>query len=439
MPNIISNKIDTSIFNENVLTGCWNKCKYNFYIYKNNDFKKYRHLITASLFILDIDEIYAKQKNITLEELRVEHENKTNGYINGLSNIITKCGEFNVRIFCDNTSIKYVEKFLTRNNVEIYYYHFEDFYDYDRCCHYGFFGTLVRYIPFFDFTEFEGVWETVTVVDLENNFFNSKKIIMNFIKNIRPNTPNLMFWSRPCYYLSSRMFCLELDIKNFAIISSLITQRRRQDKNIFINFINNCLLNDCEIYNRTLRRYLDIDFEKRIFGGKLEYGVDEYFINYHFLNECYYKKNNPFYVIYCRDVSGGILEWIKNIRFTIPRCEIIDEIATKEFLGIIIEYFFVERIILPDLPINDLIDWVAEQYYKLNLQYLHRKKDQTEEISKLYGKLIDVRFKNLNLYREFMFGLELNRKIDYNTYTNIIVKSNGKLFKMDLIGVLQKS
>ena len=58
------------------------------------------------------------------------------------------------------------------------------------------------------------------------------------------------------------------------------------------------------------------------------------------------KKNNPFYVIYCRDVSGGILEWIKNIRFTIPRCEIIDEIATKEFLGLIIEYFFVEKIIL---------------------------------------------------------------------------------------------
>jgi len=147
MSSIISSIINPDLYKEQILSGSWGDCKYKFYIYKNVSFKKHKNLISVSLFDLkDIDEIYANQKNVTLNELRSEHEEKRSQYINGLNNIIKRSSDFNIRVFCDVSSIRYVEKHINSYNVEIVFYYFEQFFNKTENRHYGFFGTLMRYI-----------------------------------------------------------------------------------------------------------------------------------------------------------------------------------------------------------------------------------------------------------------------------------------------------
>lgn len=426
MPNIISEKIDRRFYKERCISGKWNECKYKFYAYKNISYRKYKNLISVSLFMLPfIDEVYASQKNISVSELSIIHENKSAEYISGLKFIIERCGDVNVRIFCDHTSVKYCEKHLKETKVEIIYFHFEQFFNDKKRCHIGFFGTLMRYLPLFNFTEFEGKWDTVSVIDLENNYFNVKKIVGNYLRNIKEDTPNLIFWTRPCYFLSARMHNINCELKNFSIISSFILQREVQNKDIFINFLNNCLLNTDKDYDETLRKYLNIDFENRRFYGRLEYGVDEYFINYYFLNECYIKKELPFNVVLYKDVSGGFLEWIKNIRFTIPKKEISNIKITQEFIELIVKVFFPDDVKIPDLDIYEKIDWIAEKYYDLSLQILHRKTDQSQELEYFYNQLKDDKFKELDLYSDYIKGLELNMQLTNNSFSNFLITPDG--------------
>lgn len=437
MSSIISENIDINLYNEKVIFGEWYNIKYRFHILRNNNFKKNKNLISASLFKLPyVDEVYASQKNISLEELRREHQSKSNGYITGLNNIILKTNDINIRIYCDNTSVSIVEKYLNNKNVEIVYFYFEQFYNFESDCHYGFFGTLMRYIPLFNFDEFDNKWDNVIVIDLENNFYNVRKLINNFLKK---SVTNLIFWSRPCYYLSSRVYAMEHDFKKFSIISSFLMQKKQQDKKIFQSFLLNLLIGD-DVYDRTLRKYLNIDFSIRYFGGRLEYGVDEYFINYYFFNECYIKKNLPFNIIFSRDVAGGILEWIKNIRFSLPKKTIKNPDITKKFLEIIIEIFFPKNMILPEDNIDNQIYWTAEKYYLLNLQYLQRKIDQTDEINKLYNKILEKEFNELDLYDDYIFGLGLNVLLSNNFYTNFLIRPNEKypLIKQDVEWNVQK-
>lgn len=423
MQNIVSDKINKDLYKENSITGSWNSSRYRFNVFKNVNYTKLDNLISVSLFILpEVDEVYSIQKNTPLDKLKIEHENKTSCYISGLYKVVTKCPEFNIRIYCDSTSIKYAEQFLEYRNVEIYYFLFDQFYHVELKCHYGFFGTLLRYMPLFDFEKER--WKSVSVIDLENNFYNAKKMINFFIKS--PKSPNLVFWSRPCYYLNPRIFSMNNQLKDFALISSFLSQKTPQNQNIFIHFICKCILGYDKEYTDTLYKYLPINFRTRFFYGRLEYGVDEYFINNYFLNECYIKQNKDFYVIMYKDVSAGFLEWVKNMRFTYPAKAISNPDVTKDFLGLIVKYFFPSDVFLPDLPINELIQWVAEKYYDLNLQFSHRKIDQSSETQNFYKELQEEKYQSLDLYNEYLIGVRFNTLIKNNYFSVFQITPNGK-------------
>jgi len=154
--------------------------------------------------------------------------------------------------------------------------------------------------------------------------------------------------------------------------------------------------------------------------------VDEYFINNYFLNECYIKQNKDFYVIMYKDVSAGFLEWVKNMRFTYPAKAISNPDVTKDFLGLIVKYFFPTDVFLPDLPINELIQWVAEKYYDLNLQFSHRKIDQSSETQNFYKELQEEKYQSLDLYNEYLIGVRFNTLIKNNYFSVFQITPNGK-------------
>lgn len=416
---------------EEVITGSWSNCKYQFNIFKNKNFEKKEHLISVSFFVLqNLDSVYANQKKISVQELQIDYKKKFQSYLNGLQAMIQdKDGIFNVRIYCDITSVDLVKRYLAYHNVELAYYYFENFFDIHRNCHYGFFGTLMRYIPFFNFFQFENRYTTVCVLDLDNNFFNGKKLISYYIKKIteRRDAPNLMYWSRPSYFFNPRIYVMPHRPNRFPIISSFIIQKEQQDHIWFTEFINSYLLNDNELYNNLLRNYLEIDFGRRVFGGKLEYGVDEFFINYVFLNQCYLIRNLDFLVVMLRETFGGVLEWLKHLRQMIPRPRIENTTITNQFLNEIVRLIFPPKISIPKtLNINDKIDWVAEQFYSQNLIKSHRKIDETQIIQNIISILDQQNMKVLNNFTEFYSSITTNLQINSNEYNVYLIQARNQ-------------
>jgi len=58
MSDIISTLIDINLYNEKIIKGNWINCKYNFNIFKNNNYKKNKQLLSVSLFLLPfVDEV----------------------------------------------------------------------------------------------------------------------------------------------------------------------------------------------------------------------------------------------------------------------------------------------------------------------------------------------------------------------------------------------
>ena len=397
--------------------------------YAQENFEKRRHLISVSYFFLEnVNAIYAAQKCMTLEEMQQEYEKKKQYYKKGLDDICRDCGnDTNVVIFCDSSSYDDAEKYLEYSHVMIMKYEFPQFKKGDY--HAGFFGTLMRYIPLFEMEDFPDVWETTTVLDLDNHFAPSKKLMDYWKKNAKTN---LIFWTRPMYYLAPRMYNIPMKIRNYSIISSFMMQKNRKDAGIFFRFINECLLKDDAEYMECLANYLPIK-GKREFSGKLEYGVDEYFINKCFLGD-YYGNGEQFEVIMYREVFGGMLEWMKHMRYMRPKPEITNNTATTAFLREAAKIFFPKEIkIAPKKKAETMMEWVAETYYGEKLQFTQRKEDSTDKIAKLVAYL-DANT-DVDKHREILDGLKLNLSIFHNEYGVFTVNAKGQCEK---IGVIAK-
>ena len=312
---------------QRVVKGKWQDVDYHFVEYKNDEYSKKEHLISVSFFFLDIiSENYAKMKCMSMDYMKNEYKKKKDSYKKGLDEICQNCNDSNLRIYCDTSSLEVAQKYLEYDFVEVVWYDFPQLRD-----NYGFFGTLMRYIPLFNFSQFDNRWKTVCVLDLDNSYLRSLSMINYFKQNARSN---MAFWTRPCYYLSPRMYVIPVEPNCFSIISSFIMQRTQQDKRVFEDFLNECILEEDGAYNLARFKYLGEE------GGKLEYGVDEYFINGYFLQKCYYDEGMPFNAIMHRDVFGGILEWLKYMRFMYPKVEIKDEEAVKQFMRECVRIFF---------------------------------------------------------------------------------------------------
>jgi len=186
-------------------------------------------------------------------------------------------------------------------------------------------------------------------------------------------------------------------------------------------------LNDNELYNNLLKNYLEIDFGRRVFGGKLEYGVDEFFINYVFLNQCYLIRNLDFLVVMLRETFGGVLEWLKHLRQMIPRPRIENTTITNQFLNEIVRLIFPPKISIPKtLNINDKIDWVAEQFYSQNLIKSHRKIDETQIIQNIISILDQQNMKVLNNFTEFYSSITTNLQINSNEYNVYLIQARNQ-------------
>ena len=286
-----------------IVKGRWKNVEYIFYIY--NAKRKTDKIFSIVLFIIE----GSKKLEIYKEGVKA--------IINDVSRLFP---EYNVRIYFDSTSASFVEQFINRDNVELYLYSFPQFYNKTTKTHFGMFGTLIRYLPLFDIPEHQS--KQTIVFDVDNKLFKNSKIVINYFN--KTSDMRLIYRNRFCY-LDDRILKIGLKIKH-PIISSLVCQRGTVPKEIFIDFINDCLLKSCQRYTKFLK---DV-YGKSNRETMLQYGVDEYFMNSDFIN--YYVDNKIPYSIFISGNSSvkGVNLWIKTSRNEIVKnpyaMELIDKI-----------------------------------------------------------------------------------------------------------------
>ena len=192
-------------------------------------------------------------------------------------------------------------------------------------------------------------------------------------------------------------------------------------------------------YKEAITSYLPTMRGKREMDGRLEYGVDEYFINKCFLGDCYYNCQQSFEVIMYREVFGGMLEWMKHMRYMKPKPEIANNTATTAFLREAAKIFFPKEIkIAPKKKAETMMEWVAETYYGEKLQFTQRKEDATDKIQKLI-EYLDANT-DIDKHKEIYDGLQLNKSMKLDEYGVFRVSPEGAYpeYRCEKVAVLRK-
>ena len=414
----------TNNYQEKMINGDWDGIKWFFHIYRSNNFKKGDNLISVSYFIKhSADDIYSYQRGKkNKKNYEKEHEEKIKKYEKGIKDIIEESKKLslnvNVRIYCDITSIHNVEKFLVYDNIELYFYIFPDFFDIKNLCHYGFFGTLIRYFPLFklDFHNNEEYF-TTTIMDIDTNFYNEGLLMNFYINKLKSdkNLPNIIYKNRACYYVSPRVIHMDLDTIYFSVISSFIIQHKPQPFDCFIDFIKNCLIKPCKKFEYLLEKYLPFNLTKRPLGGRLEYGVDEFFMNVFFMKKNYFDKNLPILEIFLSDKSFGVNEWLYEL-LSASNLKIKNPDLVIKFLFLVVKLFFPKNYKVPKFnDVYELIKIIGNEFY--DKKYYTKVYPENK-----YRKVIDFVEKygpeELNMPKQILVCLE--RSIERNPFKTII-------------------
>ena len=355
-----------------LLQGKWDNIEYNFMVLRGEKFKKGKNLISAVFFLLSNSE-----------------KEKAKSYLEGIDKLVKKSQrkwlDITIRLYCDITTIEIVKKYLSFPHVEIYYYYFPQFFDNKLNQHRLLFGTLIRYCPLFTLENHWEDWETVTITDLDNFHYSIFERMEYFVKRSRNpnNKQNLLFRNNKCYYFIERIRPLKLELPQFSIISNFIMQKTPQSPHYFIQYLNNLIYKNDMNLNRVIKYY--IKDAKGAKEERLNYGVDEYFLNNIFLPEYYLNKNREFleyFLIQNHQKNAGILEWFDymvKIKPTIKNPDIMEQ-----FLKVLVTLLFPKNYNIPNH--TDIHQLIAE----LDKDYRAARKEKHYASKEYYKKLAGI-------------------------------------------------
>jgi hypothetical protein len=233
-------------------------------------------------------------------------------YINGLSNIIKLFSKvlknYRLRIYYDDSVQEYINDIsknipeLIKNDIELYKYDIPFFRD--DIYHKGVIGTLIRFLPLYNFKLHKV--DTCIVFDIDNKIINYYKNIINFYIQ---NNIKFAYRSRFCYGIEDRISCNKKDKYNnkYTIIASFIYQSITLPKKIFKTFIK-------KLFIKTNSSILKL-IEKCNIENKYEYGIDEIFLNHIHIKFFYVNQIKISVIMFNHsDIMVGIYNFIDYIK-----------------------------------------------------------------------------------------------------------------------------
>lgn len=179
-----------------------------------------------------------------------------------------------------------------RNKERIFLirYDFPEFKE-DKFYHVSTFGTIVRFLPFFDLPENINI-DIVYCIDLDLNKTVYKQII-NLISYMRKHKDiDMYFRTRECYEVNFWTYIQKLkNVTHLRIIASSFATRIKFAFSYFTSFLRDILKNKNTELHELLNTIKDIDPIKGN-NYKFAYGYDEYFINKYILYDAVINKLN---------------------------------------------------------------------------------------------------------------------------------------------------
>lgn len=243
-------------------------------IKKNNYKSNTKYLLSASLFLLS------------------NSYKGPNRYINGLKKLyefVEKNKEFTLRIYYDDSVYQdsyykfIINKFLKdKERIELVKFKCNKFLI-DKNIHKGTFGTLLRFLPLFEKSDFKIIY----IVDIDDTYYDYIKIY--FEKFEKDLDQKILIEYINFYFLCfddyAERYCFQFDNKfgNVALANFFIKDYRFDIK-IFTDFLEYILSSD-ELFKK-IKKINEQFYKSNIRSDIIEtYGIDEYFLNKILINK----------------------------------------------------------------------------------------------------------------------------------------------------------
>jgi hypothetical protein len=214
-------------------------------------------------------------------------------YLDGLVAMVASVVEmgipFYVRIYFDNsvrvtgTNWARALKLLSENPiVQLVHYDCPKFKT-AKGYHEGLFGTLMRFIPLFDYKA-NAKLETVFVTDIDNSF-NGRGAAA--IRMFAISASQFHFRTKACYHATDRLASAERNLPaefkpsfKQRIVAAMIIQKNRFPAKIMDEFMD-CLSDKCEYLVQNYNRHTTANVVQSEIQAEtlLSYGIDEFFVN----------------------------------------------------------------------------------------------------------------------------------------------------------------
>lgn len=362
-------------------------------------------------------------------------------YINGLSNIIKSFSKvlknYRLRIYYDDSVQEYINDILKnvpeiiKNNIELYKYDIPFFKD--DIYHKGVIGTLIRFIPLYDFKLHKV--DTCIVFDIDNKIINYYKNIIDFYIQ---NDIKFGYRSRFCYGIEERISCNKENKYNnkYAIIASFIYQSMTLSRKIFKTFMK-------KLFIKTNSSILNL-VENCHIKNKYEYGIDEIFLNHIHIKFFYVNQIKISIIVFNHsDIMVGLYDFINYIK---TDNELLMYINFCKNIFSIIGFNYISKNIIKTNDINksknNFIKLLDDNEDDLNTKFklLYNNVNKKKKLIKIlknekkkeiniynYNKLIECLLDNIKLINMYKLNLLiLNTKYENKQYI-ITSTDNQKL------------
>lgn len=185
---------------------------------------------------------------------------------------------FELRIYTDDTGKDIVLK-LVENDPDVSVYHFNCPQFREGKGHIGTFGTMARFLPFFE-KGLDYVWSSD--IDVPDFY-----LTMHDMKEVKDNKCDMRISTRICY--ERKVYG-----RNYTIIAGRLISGVQWPKVIFTKFLNKLADGGFE---KEIKLLNDSNTRKK--PSKIPYGIDEYFLNFNIYD---WIKRNDFKVFVDRDL-----------------------------------------------------------------------------------------------------------------------------------------
>jgi hypothetical protein len=192
-----------------------------------------------------------------------------------------------------------IKELKNEKKIQLIRFDCDDYKTENKSFHRGTFGTLIRFIPIFDYDENKNI-KFVFIYDVDIDYF-TQTTAKYSIKFVKKNNLNFFFRTNHCLFSDSNHYSLYNDLKNtwLRMYANIIVDNIKLPKIIFNNFFK---MIDDKQYDVYLSRFINYNIIKKKSSEQIfSYGIDEilcmYILDYIIENNIksgYFTSNNVY-------------------------------------------------------------------------------------------------------------------------------------------------